>query len=107
MSVTTIKAETFYKNQPVNFNITETKINSQLLEPINYINWALTAWKREPFIRLHEAGKSPVFGSNMGLFAIPKDESVDLDTEEDWNIAEGMVVARHRCETIVKRYMDI
>lgn len=93
VSVVSEKEETFYRDQPLNFSL-EEKINSQFLEPVEKIVWAMTAWKRETFMRLQENGKNPVFGGKLGKFAIPKDESCDLDTEEDWRIAEGILLSR-------------
>lgn len=104
MSVITEKEETFYLDKPLNFSLKE-KINSQLLEPTQKIVWALTAWKRESFIKLQEQGKNPVFGGKLGRFEIPKDESCDLDTEEDWRIAEGILMSR-KMETEVK-YLEL
>lgn len=93
MSVVTEREETFYQEKPLNFSLKE-KINSQLLEPTQKIVWALTAWKRDNFMRMQEAGENPVFGGNLGRFEIPKDEACDLDTEADWRIAEGILMAR-------------
>jgi len=107
MSVIAVQAESFYKGQPINFYVDKPKINSQLLEPIEEIMWAITAWKRETFLNIQESGQSPIFAGKLGRFVIPKDESADLDTEEDWNIAEGMIVARLNRGTTDKRYLDI
>ena len=104
MSVVTEKEETFYEGKPLNFSLKE-KINSQLLEPTQKIVWALTAWKRETFMRMQEEGENPVFGGRLARFEIPKDESCDLDTEEDWRIAEGILSARQ--QTIGKAYMEL
>lgn len=93
VSVVSEQAETFFRGLPVNFTL-DKKINSQLLEPTEKIVWALTAWKRETFMSLQDSGKSPVFGGHLGRFVIPKDESSDLDTQEDWNIAEGIMLSR-------------
>ena len=106
MSVLSVKAEAFFKGNRVNFT-GEDKIPSQMLEPIEYVVWALTAWKRESFIRLQESGLCPVFGGKLGRFEIPKDESADLDTEEDWNIAEASLIARVRREIGVPKYLEI
>lgn len=102
VSVISAKEETFYKGEPLNFSLAE-KINSQLLEPTEAICWALTAWKRDTFMNLQEQGKNPVFGGRMGRFSIPKDESCDLDTPEDWNIAEGII--NSRINKFEERYM--
>ena len=93
VSVISEKEETFFQGKPLNFSLNK-KVNSQMLEPTQKIVWALTAWKRETFMRLQEQGINPVFGGKMGIFEIPKDEACDLDTEEDWKIAEGILQAR-------------
>ncbi len=92
LSVVSEKEETFYQGKALNFSL-ENKVNSQTLEPVQKIVWALTAWRREHFMKLEQAGQCPVFAGELGLFEIPKDESCDLDTEEDWNIAEGRITA--------------
>lgn len=104
VSVIATKEETFFRDEPLNFSLAE-KINSQLLEPTEAICWALTAWKRETFIKLQENGINPVFGGKLGRFSIPKDESCDLDTLEDWNIAEGIL--NSRINVFEERYMEI
>lgn len=104
LSVIEAREETFYQGKPLNFSLAE-KINSQLLEPTESICWALTAWKRSMFMELQEQGINPVFGGSIGQFAIPKDESCDLDTSEDWNIAEGIL--NSRINKFEERYMDL
>lgn len=104
LSVISAKEETFYNGEPLNFSFKE-KVNSQLLEPVETICWALTAWKRENFMRLQESGTNPVFGGNVGRFSIPKDESCDLDTPEDWNIAEGIL--NSRINKFEERYIEL
>ncbi len=104
LSVIASKEETFYKGEPLNFSLAE-KVNSQLLEPTEAVCWALTAWKRTTFMTLQESGVNPVFGGMVGRFAIPKDESCDLDTPEDWNIAEGILNAR--INKFEERYMEL
>lgn len=104
MSVVSEKAETMFCDQPLNFSLAE-KINSQLLEPVEKIVWSLTAWKRETFLSLQERGQNPIFGGDMARFIIPKDESCDLDTEEDWRIAQGILTARNMEED--KRYLEL
>ena len=106
MSVISVKTESFYKGEPINFPKSE-KINSQFLEPVQQIMWAMTAWKRSTFIALQESGQCPVFGGKLGLFDMPKDEACDLDTEEDWNIAEGVLNARLMRETSEKKYLEL
>ena len=104
LSVVNEKEETFFRGKPLNFSL-EEKVNSQFLEPTKKIVWALTAWKRENFMSLQEQGKNPVFSGKLGLFEIPKDEACDLDTEEDWRIAEGILISRQ--QVLEKKYMEL
>ena len=104
LSVIAEKEETFFKGEPLNFSLKE-KVNSQLLEPVETFCWAITAWKRDTFMKLQEQGINPVFGGKLGRFAIPKDESCDLDTPEDWNIAEGMLMSR--INKFEERYIEL
>ncbi|RRK33739.1 acylneuraminate cytidylyltransferase family protein [Schaedlerella arabinosiphila] len=104
LSVVAEKEETFFQGKPLNFSFSE-KINSQLLEPTEAVVWALTAWKRATFMEMQEKGLNPVFGGKVGKFAIPKDEACDLDTEEDWNIAEGILMSRRNKPE--RRYMEL
>ena len=56
-------------------------------------------------MEMQEKGLNPVFGGKVGKFAIPKDEACDLDTEEDWNIAEGILMSRRNKPE--RRYMEL
>lgn len=104
-SVMDLKAESYCLDKPVNFD-GKDKINSQYLDPVRVIMWAMTAWKRDTFIRLQENGECPVFGGKVGLFTIPKDEAPDLDTEEDWRMAEASLLARQMSDS-KKEYLDL
>ena len=106
LSVVSEKTECFYIGEPINFEKKE-KINSQFLTPVDKVAWAVTAWKRDRFIEMQEKGTNPIFGGKIGLFSIPKDESCDLDTQEDWNIAEGMLVAREKRGSTEAKYMEL
>lgn len=104
LSTISEQAETFYQYKPLNFSLDE-KINSQLLPPTEKVVWALTAWRRETFLQLQAAGKNPTFGGKLTTFPIPKDESCDLDTEDDWRIAEGILRSRHL--KLTPHYFDV
>lgn len=106
LSTVSEKAESFYRGKPINFDL-KNKVNSQQLEPIEKTVWALTAWKRDSFIELEKQGICPIFGGKLGTFPIPKDESCDLDTEEDWRIAEGTIKARLSDIQNQPRYLEL
>lgn len=106
MSVTSNQTEAFFKGKKINFD-GKNKIPNDELEPIEEIVWAMTAWKRDTFLRLQENGECPVFGGKMGTFVIPKDEAADLDNEEDWKIAEGILLARHGKGLNCAKYLEL
>ncbi len=106
LSTVAEKEESFYQGNPLNFNPKE-KVNSQMLEPVEKTVWALTAWRRESFMQMEERGECPIFGGKLSTFPIPKDESCDLDTDEDWRIAEGIVQARLMKLDSAPRYLEI
>lgn len=105
-AVVSYKSEAFYMGEPINFDVRE-KINSQYITPVDVNAGAIIAWKRESFIRNQKSGINPVFAGNRGLFPIPKDESCDLDTPEDWKIAEGFLMSRRPELKFPERYLDI
>ena len=89
------KAECFFQGKPLNFNYIK-KINSQNIEPVEKIVWALTSWNRDTFLTAKSKGKSGIFSGSITHFSIPKDESCDLDTIEDWNIALGIYTSKQK-----------
>ena len=106
MSVIHSQTEAIYKGTKINFDGSD-KIPTEQLEPIEEIVGAMIAWKKSTFISLQESGKCPVFGGKMGTFAIPKDEAADIDNEEDWRIAEGILLSRTLGKNENIKYMDI
>jgi CMP-N-acetylneuraminic acid synthetase len=101
LSVLDEQAESFFKDEPLNFSF-EKKLNSQDLEPVRKVVWALTAWKRSSFLEACKQGRCGIFSGKVGVFSIPKDECCDLDTPQDWAIAEGFLESRK--VTLEKRY---
>lgn len=105
MSVISNKTEAFFHGEKINFD-GKDKIPNERLDPIEEIVWAITAWKRDTFIKLQESGECPVFGGKLGRFVIPKDEAADLDNEEDWRIAEGILLSRSDNEFEPPKYLE-
>lgn len=93
VSVLEERAECFFQGRPINFSTSE-KINSQNLAPVEKIVWALTAWRREHFLKVSDRGECSVFSGRLGRFAIPLDESCDIDTEAEWQLAEALLNLR-------------
>lgn len=93
LSVVDEKAETFFKGTPLNFSL-DKKINSQDLELVQRVVWALTAWRKDAFLKATCETGCGVFAGKIGVMPIPKDECCDLDYPEDWRVAEGFLESR-------------
>ena len=93
LSVIEERAECLFKGRPINFS-TDEKINSQELEPVEKIVWALTAWRRTHFLKVADRGECSVFSGRIGRFTIPLRESCDIDTQEEWDLAESVLFTR-------------
>lgn len=92
LSVQEERAECFFNGKAVNFH-THKKINSQDLEPIQKVVWAMTAWRRDHFLAVSGKGQCSVFSGKLGRFPIPLKEACDIDTQEEWDLAESMLLA--------------
>lgn len=93
LSVIEEYAECFFEGKPINFSLDE-KVNSQNLRPVKKVVWALTAWKRETFLSYYEQNRCATFCGKIGLFAIPLEEGIDIDTEDQWRLAEALLNVR-------------
>lgn len=101
ISVEEIFSESFYKGVPVNFD-TNKKQETQSLDPIQPISWALSGWKKESFIKSYDNG--PTFNGNFGVFPISKIESIDIDTPDELFIAEACLSHLRRKDSVGKFY---
>jgi CMP-N-acetylneuraminic acid synthetase len=92
LSVLEERAECFFNGKPVNF-YTQKKLNSQELEPFQKVVWAITAWRRDHFLAVSGKGQCSVFSGKLGRFPIPLKEACDIDTQEEWDLAENLLLA--------------
>lgn len=99
-------AECFLGDEPINFSL-DKKVNSQNLRPVRKIVWALTAWKRDKFLETVSNNLCGTYSGKIGLYSIPKDESCDLDTPEDWAIAEGIIESRKNKNEYAKYWKEL
>lgn len=101
--VTTEKtySESFVKGIPINFNRNK-KQETQSLDPVESISWALAGWKKDTFLKEYDTG--PTFCGNSGFFPIDKIEAIDVDTYEDLYIAEACLNHRKRKQSVGRFY---
>ena len=101
ISVKEIRIECLFNTKSINFSPTKQTPPSQDLEPIYAYACGLMAWNRADYIRnfTHYNGAAYHGGnSKPNLFTLSELESVDIDTEEDFIIAESLLNNQFRNE---------
>lgn len=67
---------------------------SQLNEPIQILNWAVTVWNAEVFLENYARNGSGYCGTNRLLHVIDDTKAVKVSYEEDFVLAEQLLIAR-------------
>ncbi len=83
-SASLIKKHLWMAGSPLNYE-KEFRPNTQMLPDIYALNYGLNLIKREKMIKYRD-----FIGVNPFLFEIPDSESIDIDTEDDWKLAESL-----------------
>lgn len=93
MSVVDENLECLYRGKPVNFTFDE-KTNSQDLEPVRRIVWAITAWRRETFLAAAAAGDCATYAGRIGYSSVDRMAGHVIKTQEDLDLAAAMLAAQ-------------
>lgn len=89
LSVEDVQIECAWKESPVNFSFSE-KTNSQDLDPIQRICWAVTAWRREKYLEAFNRGDCATYCGEIGFHSLNKLASHMVKTEIDLQIAASL-----------------
>lgn len=90
LCVDRISLETLYQEQPVNFSYAR-KENSQDLEPLVRINWAMTAWSSKSFLDSSRGGAGGAYSGQLGYFTLDQVECLVIKDEMDLQIARAIL----------------
>lgn len=94
-TVITTKEEqlhSFYDGRPINFNPDGQLPRTQDIEPIQICNWAIAIWNAHSFIDSYLKKGHGAFHGKIGLFPIHPLKGIKISTEEDFQIAESLLV---------------
>jgi len=85
--------ECLYNNQPINFNQKGQTLPSQLLKPIQVYACGIMGWDVENFKDNMKRFGSAYHGGdgNIGTFTIKGYSTIDIDNEEDFQLAESII----------------
>lgn len=94
MSVVDENLECLYRDRPVNFTFAE-KQNSQDLESVRRIVWAITAWRRTTFLATATAGGCATYAGRIGLSPVGRMAGHVIKTQEDLDLAAALWQSVH------------
>lgn len=95
MSVVDENLECLYHGQPVNFTFAE-KQNSQDLDPVRRIVWAITAWRRATFLAAAEGGQCATYSGRIGYSPVSRMAGHVIKTQDDMDLATALWDMVHR-----------
>jgi hypothetical protein len=89
LSVEAIQIECALDGVPVNFTFNE-KTNSQDLQPVQRVCWAITAWRRSVYLDAVREGRCATYAGRVGFHEVGSLASHVIKTEEDLRIAAAL-----------------
>lgn len=106
ISVSSVQIECIYKGNPVNFDQTKQTPPSQLLEPIKSYACSLMGWEVKRFKTNIEKYNAAYHGGDgfIGFYELKGYATIDIDTEEDFLLAEAVSSALKRGNTAPQYY---
>ena len=89
MSVVDEQLECLFDGRPVNFTFAR-KTNSQDLEPVRRIVWAISAWRRSTFLEGKRNGDCATYAGDIGLSSVSRMAGHVIKTQEDLDVAVAL-----------------
>ena len=78
-------------SRPLNFDPKSQLPATPDITPIQVCVWTVCIWRRDVFMtRFREKG-SAVFSGRVGLYSVPKIQSIKISSEEDFQLAEALL----------------
>jgi CMP-N,N'-diacetyllegionaminic acid synthase len=85
--------QTFCEGEPVNVRLGEPLAPSQDNPVVSVCNWAVTIWDAKVFTENYHVYKGGYLGTKRLLFPIDPLHSVKVSYEEDFRLAEALILA--------------
>jgi len=93
ISCSNTQMQVFCGDRPVNIRLDEALAPSQNNEVVSICNWAITIWDARVFTGNYESYRGGYLGTKRLLFPIHPLHSVKVSYEEDFQLAERLVLA--------------
>ena len=88
LSCERIQTHCFKKGEAINFSINGKHPRSQDIEPIYALNFAISIWNCNSFIKNYEENGCGVYTGKIKFFTTSELASIDIDYPEDFRMAE-------------------
>jgi CMP-N-acetylneuraminic acid synthetase len=86
LSYTEIQLECVLGEEPINFSL-ERKTNSQELEPVKRISWAISAWRKNSFLNAKQNKRCGTYNGKVGYYKIREKSGIAIKNIEDFELA--------------------
>jgi CMP-N,N'-diacetyllegionaminic acid synthase len=98
--------QVFYDGKGVNINADAALEPTQNNPSVMILNWAITIWDTEIFIRTYHKSKKGYLGTKRLFFPIDPIKAIKISHEEDFQIAEQLIQLRKMLikENLTPRY---
>jgi len=106
ISVKDIKIECLFENKAINFERSKKTLPSQSLKPIEAYACALMGWNSFSFLKENKltGGGYHGFNSKLGFYKLNGFSLIDIDNEEDFELAESVSIFKKSKKKIPQYY---
>jgi len=106
ISMIDVQIEAIYKNVPINFDQKKITPPSQTLEPIKAYGCSLMGWRKDNYLKNIEKYGAAYHGGDgkIDFFTLKGYSTVDIDNEEEFQLAESVARSLSKNRSFVKRY---
>ena len=84
----------FKNNKPLNFSFSTSQPRTQDLDAVHCQTCAFFIWKNKPFVKSYKEKSFGNFCGKFESFGLSTLEAIDIDTEDDFLIAESILKGR-------------
>lgn len=108
ISVQKHQIASLYKREPINFSLLKPNPPSQTMEPVFSYTTALMAWTYDSFKENMEKHNSAYHGGSgkTDYFVLSGLSTIDIDDEDDWQLAEAIMMAKKNYTPSEPEYYD-
>jgi CMP-N-acetylneuraminic acid synthetase/mannose-6-phosphate isomerase-like protein (cupin superfamily) len=108
ISMVDVRIESVYKRTPINFDQKKETPPSQTLEPIKAYGCSLMGWRKSNYLENMKKFSAGYHGGDgkIGYFTLKGYSTIDIDNEEEFQLAESVARSMTTNKTYSIKYYD-